>query len=117
MLEQNSFEVDTFTDPRKALANFRPDIRELLILDISMRDMTGIRSRSLCDCSKRSVTLNHFFEHIERAACLSQGQFLKRYDDCFGICDPPDLYEKSKSSRNLYKPREYQSPADAVLLS
>jgi len=42
-LEDNGFEVDAFTDPRKALSNFKTGIYDLLILDIRMPGMSGIQ--------------------------------------------------------------------------
>jgi DNA-binding response OmpR family regulator len=40
-LEQGGYEVDIFNDPLVALSSFRPDIYQLLILDIKMPNMTG----------------------------------------------------------------------------
>jgi len=41
VLEENGFEVDSFTDPIAALKNYRVDIYDLLILDIKMPKMDG----------------------------------------------------------------------------
>jgi DNA-binding response OmpR family regulator len=38
-LEYYGFKVDTFTDPRKALSNFKPRYYDLVILDIMMPNM------------------------------------------------------------------------------
>jgi DNA-binding response OmpR family regulator len=40
-LEKNEFVVTTFNDPRAALANFRPRMYDLLLLDIRMPGMNG----------------------------------------------------------------------------
>jgi len=40
-LERNEFIVTTYNDPRKALADFRPGMYDLLILDIRMPGMSG----------------------------------------------------------------------------
>ncbi len=40
-LERNGFEVDTYTDPVKVLANFQPNTYEHIILDIKMCKQTG----------------------------------------------------------------------------
>jgi two-component system response regulator ChvI len=40
-LEENGFEVDTFTDPLLALDNFRTGLYDLIILDIKMPKMNG----------------------------------------------------------------------------
>lgn len=42
-LERQGFEVDAYNDPRKALADFRPDIYDLLISDIRMPGLTGVQ--------------------------------------------------------------------------
>jgi len=41
VLEENGFEVDSFTDPIAALKNYRVGIYDLLILDIKMPKMDG----------------------------------------------------------------------------
>jgi DNA-binding response OmpR family regulator len=41
VLEQNRFEVDSFEDPLLALSNFKPNIYDLVILDIKMPQMNG----------------------------------------------------------------------------
>jgi DNA-binding response OmpR family regulator len=38
-LEYHGFKVDTFTDPRKALSNYKPGYYDLIILDIMMPKM------------------------------------------------------------------------------
>ena len=40
-LEYHGFKVDTFTDPRKALSNYKPGYYDLVILDIKMPKMDG----------------------------------------------------------------------------
>jgi two-component system, OmpR family, response regulator ChvI len=40
-LEQGGYDVQVFHDPLVALSNFKPDIYDLLILDIKMPNMTG----------------------------------------------------------------------------
>jgi two-component system, OmpR family, response regulator ChvI len=40
-LEQGGYDVQVFNDPLAALSNFKPDIYDLLILDIKMPNMTG----------------------------------------------------------------------------
>lgn len=42
-LARHGFEVDAYTDPKKALADFRPQIYDLLISDIRMPGLTGIK--------------------------------------------------------------------------
>jgi two-component system, OmpR family, response regulator ChvI len=40
-LEQVGYDVQVFNDPLVVLSNFKPDIYDLLILDIKMPNMTG----------------------------------------------------------------------------
>ncbi len=41
ILEKSEFSVDISTDPTKALGNFKPDLHDLLILDIKMPKING----------------------------------------------------------------------------
>ena len=43
VLESNRFKVDSFDDPILALKNFRDNLYDLLILDIRMSQMNGIK--------------------------------------------------------------------------
>jgi two-component system response regulator ChvI len=43
VLESNSFKVDSFDNPILALKNFRGNLYDLLILDIRMSQMNGIK--------------------------------------------------------------------------
>jgi DNA-binding response OmpR family regulator len=40
-LERNGFQVDTFNDPKKALAEFKPNRYGMIFLDIRMPQMNG----------------------------------------------------------------------------
>ncbi|HEX5978665.1 MAG TPA: response regulator, partial [Nitrososphaeraceae archaeon] len=42
-LEYHGFKVDMFTDPRKALSNYKPRYYDLVILDIMMPNMDGFQ--------------------------------------------------------------------------
>jgi DNA-binding response OmpR family regulator len=42
-LEYYGFKVDTFTDPQKALSNYKPGYYDLVILDIMMPKMDGFQ--------------------------------------------------------------------------
>jgi DNA-binding response OmpR family regulator len=42
-LEYHGFKVDTFTDPGKALSNYKPGYYDLVILDIMMPNMDGFQ--------------------------------------------------------------------------
>jgi DNA-binding response OmpR family regulator len=42
-LEDNGFEVDTFSEPLLALSNFKANSYALVILDIKMPDMNGLQ--------------------------------------------------------------------------
>jgi CheY-like chemotaxis protein len=41
VLEDNGFQVESYTDPTLALSNFRPGLYDLLLLDIKMPNMSG----------------------------------------------------------------------------
>ena len=43
VLEDNGFEVDSFTDPLLALSSFRPNLYDLVVLDVKMPNMTGFQ--------------------------------------------------------------------------
>ena len=40
-LERNGFQVDAFSDPEKALAEFKPGMYDLLLVDIRMPKLNG----------------------------------------------------------------------------
>ena len=40
-LESQGFHIDTFTDPTRALSQFKPGFYDLLIFDIKMPEMNG----------------------------------------------------------------------------
>jgi DNA-binding response OmpR family regulator len=42
-LEYHGFKVDAFTDPQKALSNYKPGYYDLIILDIMMPNMDGFQ--------------------------------------------------------------------------
>jgi DNA-binding response OmpR family regulator len=42
-LEYHGFKVDTFTDPQRALSNYKPSYYDLVILDITMPKMDGFQ--------------------------------------------------------------------------
>src|SRR5918997_2730846 len=42
-LEYYGFKVETFTDPQKALSNYKPSYYDLVILDITMPKMDGFQ--------------------------------------------------------------------------
>ena len=43
VLEENGFVVDSFDNPVVALNNFKPDLYDLVLLDIKMPDMDGFK--------------------------------------------------------------------------
>ena len=40
-LERNEFQVDAYTDPQKALSEFKPGVYDLLLIDIRMPKLNG----------------------------------------------------------------------------
>jgi CheY-like chemotaxis protein len=43
VLKDEGFEVDSFEDPQLALSNFKPNLYDLVVLDIKMPDMNGFQ--------------------------------------------------------------------------
>ena len=41
VLVKNGFKVDAFTDPLEALSHFKPNLYDLLLLDVKMPEMNG----------------------------------------------------------------------------
>jgi len=58
-LEIQGFQVDAFTDPVNALAQFKADYYQLLILDIKMPEMNGFELYS--EIKKKDKTVKVFF--------------------------------------------------------
>jgi len=58
-LEQQGFQVDAFTDPSDALAQFKASFYHLLILDIKMPYMNGFELYK--EIKKRDQTVKVFF--------------------------------------------------------
>jgi CheY-like chemotaxis protein len=62
-LEMNGFNIDSYIDPVMALKNFKPNLYDLLFIDLKMPNMNGFE-------------LTHFFKEIEESAviCLTTAQ-------------------------------------------
>jgi DNA-binding response OmpR family regulator len=58
-LEQQGFQVDTFTQPVNALSQFKAAFYDLLILDIKMLDMNGFELYR--EIKKKDETVKVFF--------------------------------------------------------
>jgi DNA-binding response OmpR family regulator len=58
-LELQGFQVDTFTDPANALAQFKAGFYQLLILDIKMPEMNGFELYT--EIKKKDETVKVFF--------------------------------------------------------
>jgi CheY-like chemotaxis protein len=43
VLKDEGFEVDSFEDPQLALSNFKPNLYDLVVLDIKMPDINGFQ--------------------------------------------------------------------------
>ena len=50
-LREEGLKVDTYTDPREALTNFKPDYYDIALIDVRMSDMNGF---DLCKEMKKS---------------------------------------------------------------
>ena len=59
VLELHGFEVDSYNDPVKALSNFKPNIYNLVILDVKMPKMDGFTLYS--EIKKRDKNINICF--------------------------------------------------------
>ena len=67
-LERNEFQVDAYTDPQKALSEFKPGVYDLLILDIKMPKINGFqlyRKIIKCDDRVKVCFLTAFEEYRE----------------------------------------------------
>jgi DNA-binding response OmpR family regulator len=62
VLEENGFKVDPFNDALLALENFKPDLYDLLILDIKMPKMNGFISGNK---KNRYQGQDHVFDSID----------------------------------------------------
>ena len=65
-LEKGGYDVDSFDDPMVALSNFKPDIYDLLLLDIKMPKMDGIEffNRIEKEDSKVKICFFSASEHL-----------------------------------------------------
>ena len=77
-LEDSGFEVDKFNDPAIALASFKPNVYNLLILDIKMPKMDGFELYDKIEKIDKNVKVFFIsaFE-IDHAAIRKQYQTLK----------------------------------------
>jgi DNA-binding response OmpR family regulator len=57
-LTRNGFEVDAYNEPQKALADFKPNTYDLLILDSKMPKMSGLELYR--EIRKKDVVVNIF---------------------------------------------------------
>ena len=67
-LENHGFEVDAFSNPNEALAAFRPDVYDILVLDFRMPGLSGIqlfKQMRLIDPNVKALFLTAF-EILER---------------------------------------------------
>jgi two-component system, OmpR family, response regulator ChvI len=68
ILEEHGFIVDTFTDPTKALSDFKPNYYDLIILDYRMANLDGLelckKIKSL-DTSTKTMLLSAGHEQLQ----------------------------------------------------
>lgn len=94
-LKLKGFEVDAFTDPRKALEQYKPDYYDFIVSDIRMPNMTGfqlIRKIREQDTGARIYFLSAFDIYAKEAESvfptLGSKAFIKkpiRYEELAAI--------------------------------
>lgn len=68
ILEEHGFIVDTFTDPHKALSDFKPNYYDLIILDYRMANLDGLelcKKIKLLDTSTKTMLLSAGHEQLQ----------------------------------------------------
>lgn len=69
-LEQHGFDVDSFTDPVKALSHFKPNDYAAIVLDVRMPGMSGfsLAQQIWAQEANASICFLSAFEHYEAEA-------------------------------------------------
>jgi len=75
-LERHGFQVDAFNDPRKALAGFRPDVYDMIFLDIRMPQMNGFELYRQLRAKDKDVSIAFL-----TAFDVYQNEFQKMFPD------------------------------------
>jgi DNA-binding response OmpR family regulator len=75
-LERQGFQVDTFNDPKKALAEFKPNRYDMVFLDIRMPQMSGFELYRGLRASDQSVPIAFL-----TAFDVYQNEFQKMFPD------------------------------------
>ncbi len=93
-LEKRGFSVDVYNDPTEALANFKPDYYDLLLLDVKMPQMNGFELYQEIDKVDRNVKVC-FFTAYEAFYETLRKQFLNLKTDCL-ISKPVSIIDLIK---------------------
>lgn len=75
-LERHGFEVDAFNDPKKALAEFKPNRYDMIFLDIRMPQMNGFELYRGLRASDQNVAIAFL-----TAFDVYQNEFQKMFPD------------------------------------
>jgi DNA-binding response OmpR family regulator len=81
-LQSNGFEVDAFTDPAKALSNFKTGIYDLLLLDVKMPKMNGFELYQRINKIDNKIKVC-FISAVESYAEEFETAFHKQNESCF----------------------------------
>ena len=76
-LEQSGFSLDVFNDPIVALANFKPDYYDLILLDVHMPQMNGKKDKNVKGCFVTSYQL-YYESLIKEYPKLNLGCFISK---------------------------------------
>ena len=82
VLERNNFTVDAYTEPQQAIKSFKPDVYNLLILDIKMPQMNGFElykelrkiDEKIKVCFLTALSKLHDYDAFKREVFPKSGQ-------------------------------------------
>lgn len=82
VLERNNFTVDAYTEPQQAIKSFKPDVYNLLILDIKMPQMNGFElykelrkiDEKIKVCFLTALSELHDYDEFKREVFPKSGQ-------------------------------------------
>jgi two-component system, OmpR family, response regulator ChvI len=82
VLERNNFTVDAYTEPQQAIKSFKPDVYNLLILDIKMPQMNGFelykelrkKDEKIKVCFLTALSELHDYDAFKREVFPKSGQ-------------------------------------------
>ena len=99
-LERNGFEVDAYTDPLLALQNFKGGLYLLLVLDIKMPKMDGIKLFNRIEKEDNKVKIC-FFSASEHLTSNYKNLFQNSPDKFLFISKPISIPEMSRQIKHF----------------